>query len=227
MRAGMVPPVDPAKYYAFVVAMFFMAISPGPANLFFIRTGLSGSKLRVLAGVLGTNSASVVWFIASALGLQVLMQAFPVVFQIIAFLGGLYVGWLGFKTFRTALNVKNETLDAGFTAPLEQKSNWVTLREGFMVQLLNPKMVLFLTAVLTPFVDIHRPMVPQMIVFAATTISMDVITMTSYGLGAVSLSRILSEPKNKQKFDLGAGGILMIIACLIVAHAVLDYVHSH
>lgn len=218
-------PVDPSKYYAFAVAMFFMAIAPGPANLFFIRTGLSGSKLRVLAGVIGTNSASVVWFIASALGLQVLMSTFPVVFQIIAFLGGLYLGWLGFKTFRTALNVTNEALDPGFTAPLEQKSNWVTLREGFMVQLLNPKMVLFLTAVLTPFVDIHRPMVPQILVFSATTIGMDLVTMTSYGLGAVSLSRILSEPKNKQKFDLSAGGILMLIACLIVAHAMLDYLH--
>ncbi len=218
-------PVDPGKYYAFATAMFFMAIAPGPANLFFIRTGLSGSKMRVLAGVVGTNSASLVWFIASALGLQILMLTFPVVFQVIAFLGGLYVGWLGLKTFRTALNLNNETLDARFTAPLEVKSNWVTLREGFMVQILNPKMVLFLTAVLTPFVDIHRPVPPQMVVFAATTIGMDVVTMTSYGLGAVSLSRILSEPRNKQRFDIGAGVILMAIACLIVGHAVWDFLH--
>ena len=220
-------PVDPARYYAFAVAMFFMAIAPGPANLFFIRTGLSGSKLRVLAGVVGTNSASAVWFIASALGLQVLMSNFPIVFQLIAFLGGLYLGWLGFNTFRTALNITNETLDARFTAPLEQKSNWVTLREGFMVQLLNPKMVLFLTAVLTPFVDIHRPMLPQMLVFSATTIGMDICTMTAYGLGAVSLSRVLSEPKNKQRFDLGAGGVLMIIAVMIVVHAGWDFLHAH
>ena len=219
-------PVDPTRYYEFATAMFFMAIAPGPANLFFIRTGLSGSKTRVLAGVLGTNMASLVWFIASALGLQVLMLTFPIAFQIIAVLGGFYVGWLGFKTFTTALSVKNEALDPRFTAPLEVKSNWTTLREGFTVQILNPKLVLMLTAVLTPFVDIHRPVPPQMVVFAATTIGMDVITMTAYGLGAVSLSRVLSEPRNKQRFDIAAGAILMVIACLIIGHAVWEFLHT-
>ncbi|MEI9903221.1 MAG: hypothetical protein WDN06_04065 [Asticcacaulis sp.] len=58
-------PVDPSRYYAFLLAMFFMAISPGPANLFFIRTGLAGRASRVFAGVIGTNSATLIWFIAA------------------------------------------------------------------------------------------------------------------------------------------------------------------
>jgi threonine/homoserine/homoserine lactone efflux protein len=220
-------PVDPAKYAAFLVAMFFMAISPGPANLFFIRTGLSGSYSRVFAGVAGTNSASAMWFVASALGLQLLMTAFPLVFQVVAVLGGLYVGWLGIRTIRKAMDMDKEALGAELTTVAPVRTRWQTLREGFMVQALNPKMVLFLSAVLPPFVDIRRPMPAQMLVFAATTIGMDVVSMTSYGLGAVTLSRFLSHPRNRQRFDLGAGGILVMIGVIIVLHTVLDFIKPH
>ena len=94
-----------------------------------------------------------------------------------------------------------------------------------MVQILNPKAILFFSAVLPPFVDIHRPMAGQLVVFAATTIGMDIVSMSSYGLLAVRLAKVLREPRNKQRFDLGAGGILMIIACVILWHAVTDLVH--
>ncbi len=215
-------PVDPAKYYAFLVAMFFMALAPGPANLFFVRTGLSGKASRVFAGVIGANSGSLVWFVASALGLQVLMTAFPFAFRIIAILGGLYLGWLGFKTFRAALSRDAETLDARLTQAEPERTAWQSMREGFMVQILNPKALLFFSAVLPPFVDIHRPMPAQMAMFAATTIGMDIVSMSSYGLLAVRLATLLREPKNRQRFDLGAGTILMLIACVILVHGVSD-----
>ena len=218
-------PVDASKYYAFLVAMFFMALSPGPANLFFVRTGLGGRPSRVMAGVVGANSGTLIWFVASALGLQVLMSAFPLAFRIIAILGGLYVGWLGFKTFRAALSTAKETIDDRLTEAAPQRTVWQSLREGFMVQILNPKAILFFSAVLPPFVDIHRPMAGQLVVFAATTIGMDIVSMSSYGLLAVRLAKVLREPRNKQRFDLGAGGILMIIACVILWHAVTDLVH--
>jgi len=222
----MLQAVDPSKYSAFLVAMFFMAISPGPANLFFIRTGLGGRASRVFAGVVGTNLATFVWFVASALGLQVLMSAFPLAFRIIAILGGAYVGWLGFKTFRSALSLANEGLNETLTEAAPAKGLWVTLREGFMVQMLNPKVLLFFSAVLPPFIDINRPMPAQAAIFAATTIGMDVMSMSAYGLLAVRLSRMLREPRNKQRFDLGAGAILMLIACVILWHGVVELTHA-
>ena len=213
-------PIDPAKYLAFLVATTFMAISPGPAIMFFVRTGLGGRASRVFAGVIGVNSATLIWFIASALGLQILMTAFPLAFKIIAVLGGLYIGWLGFKTFRTALSLKTETIDGATLTAEPERSDLATLRQGFVVQMLNPKVLLFFTAVLPPFVDISRPMPPQMALFAATALTLDAIAMTTYGLGAVHLSQWLRQPRYKQRFDLGAGAILMLIGTGIVWHAI-------
>jgi threonine/homoserine/homoserine lactone efflux protein len=60
-------PVDPARYSAFLVAMFVMAITPGPANLFAIATGVQKGKGAALLGVAGMNLATLVWFGCSAL----------------------------------------------------------------------------------------------------------------------------------------------------------------
>lgn len=216
-------PVDLNKYYAFLVAMFLMAISPGPANMFFVRVGLARSYRRVLLGVAGVNLATLVWFIAAALGLQVIMMTAPLLFQLIAIAGGLYLGWISLKSLRSALDINNEKVSFSLSNPTDPNSSmWHTFREGFMVQLLNPKITLFFTAVLPPFVDIQRPMPAQMAIFAATTITMDVLSMTSYGLGAVTLSHLLSNPRNKQKFDIAASLVLLGIATVIVWHSVTD-----
>ena len=216
-------PVDPTKYYAFLVAMALMAISPGPAIMFFVRTGLGGRASRVFAGVIGVNSATLLWFIASAFGLQILMNAFPLAFKVVAVAGGLYIVWLGLKTFRAALSLKSETVDDNALKAAPLRSDLATLREGFMVQMLNPKVLLFFSAVLPPFIDTTRPMPPQMAVFAATAVAMDATAMTTYGLGAVRLSQWLRQPRYKQRFDLGAGTILMLIGTGIVWHAVATF----
>ena len=218
--------VDLNKYYAFLVAMFLMALSPGPANMFFVRVGLAKSYRRVLLGVVGVNLATLVWFIAAAFGLQVVMMAAPLLFRLIAIAGGLYLGWLSLKSLISAFDIRNEKLSFSFSNPTDPNSSiWSTFREGFMVQLLNPKITLFFSAVLPPFVDMDRPMPAQMVVFAATTISMDIISMTSYGLGAVTLSHLMGDPKNKQRFDIAVSLVLLGIATVIVWHSVSDLLH--
>ncbi|ESQ75849.1 LysE family translocator [Asticcacaulis sp. AC402] len=218
--------VDPAKYYAFLVAMALMAVSPGPANLFFIRTGLSGRKRNVFAGVAGVNAATLVWFIAAAMGLQALMLTFPLAFQIMTILGGLYLGWLGFSTALHALKPDDERVDPRFLAAPEASAMSSTLRDGFVVQMLNPKVLLFFSVVLPPFLDIGRPMPAQMSVFAATAIGMDILSMTTYGLLALTLSRVVQQPRNRRLFDIGAGAVLVAIAVLILGHGVWDMLQT-
>ncbi len=220
---GMFSLIDPHTYWAFFVTMFFMAITPGPANLYAIRTGLGRLKRNVIAAVIGLNCASLIWFIACAFGLQVLLTAFPLLFQMVAVAGGLYLGWMAVKGFRSALDINNENISSSLTAlPDPDKTTGATFREGFMVQLLNPKVTLFFTAVLPPFVDIHRAVPPQMVAFAATAIGMDTITMTGYGLAAVTLSHVLADPRKKQLFDLGVCLVLMGIAAIIIWHAAME-----
>ncbi|MBF0664698.1 MAG: LysE family translocator [Brevundimonas sp.] len=203
-------PVDPQLYLTFLGVMAVMAVTPGPANVFSVANGVQRGPVGALAGVVGMNAATLVWFGAAALGLGALVVAFPEVFRLISVGGALYVAWLGVNAFRgafrTAADPKSATLRLGRSA----------LVDGFMVQIANPKIVLFFSAVLPPFIDVDRPAAPQLALFALATIGMDVLSMSAYGLGGAALARRMSEPRFQRGFALATGALLLAASVLIV-----------
>ncbi len=209
----MILPVDPSRYAAFLATMSVMAVTPGPANVFAVATGVQRGKRAALLGVLGMNSATLVWFAAAALGLGALIAAFPVVFRWIAVAGGLYVAWLGLKALWRAW--RDEV--APVAADTQVHHRRAAFRDGFAVQIANPKAILFFTAVLPPFLDVGRPLFPQLAMFGAATIGMDVIAMSAYGLGGAALARRMNEPRFRRGFEAFVGVLLLTAAALILS----------
>jgi threonine/homoserine/homoserine lactone efflux protein len=203
-------PVDPHLYLTFLGVMAVMAVTPGPANLFSVANGVQRGKAGAMAGVVGMNAATLVWFGAAALGLGALVVAFPQVFRLISIGGAVYVIWLGINALRGGLGTAT-----GAEAP-PVKLGRSALVDGFMVQIANPKAVLFFTAVLPPFMDVNRPAAPQLALFALATIGMDVLTMSAYGLGGAALARRMSEPRFRAGFSLLTGVLLLAAAVLII-----------
>lgn len=204
-------PVDPHLYAAYLGIMAVMAVTPGPANIFAVATGMEKGKAAALTAVLGMNTATLVWFAAAALGLGALVMAFPQVFRIIAVLGALYVAWLGIKALRGAFATAAEP------AHIEVKRGRSALIDGFMVQIANPKAILFFTAVLPPFLDINHPLAPQLALFAVTTVAMDGLSMSGYGLGGAALARQMTAPRFRKGFGIVVGCLLLLAAVLIVS----------
>src|ERR1700761_198664 len=93
-------PVDPAHYLAFLGAMAILAATPGPSNLFAVANGMSRGRKAVLLGVAGMNTATVIWYVAAALGLGALALAFPKAVKALIVLGALYLVWLAWKAAR-------------------------------------------------------------------------------------------------------------------------------
>jgi threonine/homoserine/homoserine lactone efflux protein len=207
-------PVDPARYSAFLVTMFVMAITPGPANLFAIATGMQKGKGAALLGVGGMNVATLVWFGCSALGLGALIIAFPKAFHLLALAGAAYLVWLGFKSIRSGVQDEG---GAGEGSRRTFRMGRSAFRDGFAVQIANPKILLFFTAVLPPFIDVQRPLAPQLAMFAAATIGMDLISMSSYGLGGAALASRMNEPGFRKGFAIAVGVLLITAAGLIVS----------
>jgi len=203
-------PVDPHLYSTFLGVMAVMAVTPGPANLFAVATGMEKGRASALVGVVGMNAATLVWFGAAALGLGALVKAFPHAFRLIAVGGALYVAWLGLKAlhgaFTTAADPERIVVRRGRSAFID----------GFMVQIANPKAVLFFTAVLPPFLDVERPVVPQLVLFAAAVIGMDMMSMSAYAVAGAALSRRMTEPRFRRGFGVFVGLLLLTAAVLIV-----------
>jgi len=204
-------PIDPTRFTAFLSVMMVMAATPGPANLFAIATGMERGKRAAMVGIAGMNLATLVWFSAAAAGLGALVIAFPKAFHLLTLAGGAYLIWLGAKSLWSGIRGTTTALNAGRGAGTS------ALRDGFAVQIANPKAVVFFTAVLPPFIDIHRPIVPQLVVFAAATVGIDLISMSAYGLGGAALAEKMTEPRFQRVFAMIVGLLLISAAGLILS----------
>jgi threonine/homoserine/homoserine lactone efflux protein len=204
-------PVDPHAYASFLLIMAGMAATPGPANLFALATGLAQGPRAGLWGVFGMNTASLVWFICAALGLGVLMRLYPSVFSMLAILGALYLAWLGLKSLRSALS--KDTQGFQLSGQVAGKNPF---KDGFLVQISNPKALLLFTAVLPPFIDPERDTVPQLAMFAAGTILFDTLTMSMFALAGGLMARQFAQARFARLFSAVVGLLLLSIATLML-----------
>jgi len=204
-------PVSAEKYLAFMTVMIAMSIMPGPAMLFAVAAGMNkGFKGAVLA-MLGMNTAALTWFVGSALGLAIVAATVPWVFKVAGWLGVAYIAWLGIDSLRSAF--KPEA-----AAPRALKAPGASLfRDGFIVQATNPKALLFFTAVLPPFVEVARPVWPQMGAFAVAMLATDGFVMLCYGGLGATFAHKMQEPAFRRAFGIFVGVILLVVAALMVS----------
>jgi threonine/homoserine/homoserine lactone efflux protein len=205
-------PVDPAKYAAFLGAMAILAATPGPSNLFAIANGMSRGRKAVLLGVAGMNTATLIWYVAAALGLGALALAFPQAVKALIVLGAVYLIWLAFGALRSGFDKDGSGLGRLEIRPA-RSAYW----DAFMVQIANPKILLFFGAVLPPFLDFARPLAPQFLMFAAATFTLDVIATTAYGFGGAALASRMTDPKFRKSFSIAVAAVLTAAAGLIVS----------
>lgn len=206
-------PVDPSRYLAFLAVMAVLAVTPGPANLFAVATGLERGRRAAMLGVVGMNLASAVWFAAAALGLGAVILSFPKLFRLLAYVGAAYLVWLGARSLIAAVR--------GVGGPAHRlfRTSASALRDGFAVQIANPKIVVFMGAVLPPFLDPHRPLPAQFAAFACGTIGADILSMSAYGLGGAAFAHRMEEPRFARAFSALTGGLLITAAALIALRA--------
>jgi threonine/homoserine/homoserine lactone efflux protein len=201
--------VEQSRFWTFLGVMAVLACTPGPANVFAIATGMQRGRAAALQAVLGMNLATLTWFVLAGLGLAAVIRAFPHLFQLAALAGGVYVAWLGLKALWAGLRGRQAVTVTAAAGPS-------ALRQGFLVQIANPKAVVFFTAVLPPFLAPERPLAPQLAVFAAAAISMDAAAMSGYALLGGAAADRLTQGASARLFSLAVGVLLLLAAFLIL-----------
>ena len=205
-------PVDPSRYLAYLGVMTAMAFFPGPANLFAAAVGMARGRRAALAGVVGMNLATLVWYAGSALGLGALVAAAPAAFRLLRLAGAAYLVWMA---YRAVAEPQGGHRPVG-RLPAAGRS---ALVEGFLVQIANPKMLLFFTAVLPAFLDLSRPITPQLVLFAPATIAMDALAMSAFGLGGAVFAGRMEEARFRRMFALATATLLIVAAGLVAVSA--------
>jgi len=137
--------MDLASFVLFFVAALAIAVSPGPGIFYVAARTLAGGRREGLASSFGTGLGGLVHVAGGAVGVSALVLASAEAFTLLKIAGAAYLVWLGIKAVREAriaIDMRAEPTGARRA-----------LREGIVVEALNPKTAAFFLAFLPQFVD--------------------------------------------------------------------------
>ncbi|MGL4234659.1 LysE family translocator [Tabrizicola sp.] len=144
---------------AFVPAALALNLTPGADMMFCLGQGLRVGRRAAMAANFGIATGGMIHTLLAALGLGALVAAYPTAFEVIRWLGVGYLLWLAFAALRSSPL-------AGEMQVTPNPARKVFL-QALIVNLLNPKVILFILAFLPQFVNPTRPILPQFLTLGA------------------------------------------------------------
>jgi threonine/homoserine/homoserine lactone efflux protein len=143
----------------FAMAATLLLLTPGPAVFYIVARSVEQGRIAGLASAFGITTGTLVHVLASTLGLSALLASSTLAFEVVKYAGGAYLIYLGARRILKTTDSAVSILD------LPTRSLRRLYRDGFVVNLVNPKAALFFLAFLPQFVDPVRGAVPFQVAF--------------------------------------------------------------
>lgn len=187
----------------FAVTALVMIMIPGPDAALIMRSSLANGRAAGLLTMLGGLIGLTVHASAAAIGLSALLAASPTAFGVLRWAGIAYLFWLGVQSFRSRPEARQED------APQTTKIRYV--RNGFLSNLLNPKVLLFFVTFLPQFMVGRSPLLLSAI-FAA----LYAVWFTFYNVVVDRVGTLLRTPRIKKRVERITGLLLVGFALRLV-----------
>ncbi|WP_374532082.1 LysE family transporter [Acinetobacter sp.] len=180
-------------WVAFMLACWVISISPGAGAIASMSSGLNYGFRRGYWNALGLQLALLLQIGIVAAGVGVLFATIPWAFLVVKWFGVgylLYLAYLQWKAPVQSIEIQQEQQAT--------KSIPKLIAYGFLVNMSNPKAIVFLLAVLPQFLELSQPQWIQYGVMAVTMISIDLIVMAGYTGLAAKVLKLLKSPKQQK-----------------------------
>ena len=180
-------------WVAFMLACWVISISPGAGAIASMSSGLNYGFRRGYWNALGLQLALLLQIGIVAAGVGVLFATTPWAFLVVKWFGVgylLYLAYLQWKAPVQSIEIQQEQQAT--------KSIPKLIAYGFLVNMSNPKAVVFLLAVLPQFLDLSKPQWHQYTIMAITMISIDLVVMAGYTGLAAKVLRMLKSAKQQK-----------------------------
>src|SRR5262245_16884565 len=189
----------------FVGAALVLLLMPGPAVLYIVARSVEQGRLAGFVSDLGIHAATLVHVLAAALGLSALLASSALAFSVVKYAGAAYLIWIGLK------KIFGRAEALGDDVKLVRYSYSRLFRDGFVVNLLNPKTALFFFAFLPQFAEPSRGHLGIQIAFLGLLFAgLGFITDGCYALVAGTAGNMLKRSRAYLRFERYVSGTLFI-----------------
>jgi homoserine/homoserine lactone efflux protein len=197
-------------WLAFLGAAIAISLSPGAGAILSMSTGLSHGVRRSYWSIFGLEIGLMAQLILVALGLGAVLAGSALAFTVVKWLGVAYLLYLAVRQWRSAALELPARM-----GEFRDDARLPMLVRGALVNLTNPKGLVFLLAVLPQFVVPTAPLPPQYLVIGVTMVAVDLVVMGAYAGLATRLLRWLKTPRRHTAVSRTFSGLFATAAVVL------------
>lgn len=177
-----------------LIASFLLTIAPGPDVMYVIAQSISKGRKYGLASAVGLSVGLLFHTVLLAFGISQIISSNENIFRAVKYFGALYLLWLAYKVWTAKPNsAKIETENTGNKYPLANTF------QGLIMNVSNPKVLMFFLAVIPNFIDLSQENIKgQIFTMGVIFVFQALIIFSLYAVLAAKLTRFMRENESFQ-----------------------------
>jgi threonine/homoserine/homoserine lactone efflux protein len=205
--------VDISVLPLYLAAVVLIDIAPGPDMAYMVGAGIAGGRSAATRAALGVSLGVALFTVAVAAGLGAVVARHPGVLTGLEIFGALYLAWLAYGTFRDARSAASaQTAEDGH-------DNW--FRRGLVVNLTNPKVMLFFVAFLPQFLGHATSLTLQLLMLGLLFQLTGLIIDLAIGWSAGSFrDKVLARPSALKAMTYTSAAVFTALATIIAIEVI-------
>ena len=179
------------NYWTYLIGAIFIILVPGPNTFFVLKTGVAHGIRKGYLAALGVFIGDAVLMFLAYAGVATLIKTTPVLFNIVRYLGAMYLLWLGGKMLYATLTQRDKHVADG------AEPGSAILKRALVLSLTNPKAILFYVSFFVQFIDVDAA--SPGIAFFILALTLELVSFTYLSFLIVSGSFVTRYVKTKKK----------------------------
>lgn len=202
--------MDTHVWLAYVATAIVFSLAPGSGTVNSISNGLSYGTRKSLAAIAGLQIGLAIHIVLVGAGIGALVAQSALAFTLIKWVGAVYLVWLGIQKWRDRSSLMAESTT-------QNQRAGTLLRKAVLINLTNPKSIVFLVALFPQFLDPTGDQLTQLLVLGITTVTIDAFVMLGYTSLASQMGRFIRSDRIMRKINRVFGTMFMGCGALLAA----------
>ncbi|WP_380184509.1 homoserine/homoserine lactone efflux protein [Kalamiella sp. sgz302252] len=197
-------------WLAYLLTTSILSLSPGSGAINTMSTGISHGYRGAAASICGLQVGLATHILLVGIGLGALFSQSILAFEALKWAGAAYLVWLGIQQWRSAGAIDLQAV----TKAMPRRR---LFKRAVLVNLTNPKSIVFLAALFPQFIIPHQPQAMQYVVLGVTTVVVDIIVMIGYATLAQRIAAWIKGPKQMKLLNRLFGGMFIAVGALLAS----------
>ncbi|QIV86354.1 LysE family transporter [Glutamicibacter mishrai] len=199
-------------WFSLLSACIIISFTPGAGAINTMNNSMRQGWRASIWGILGQQIALLIHVVIVAAGVGILVANSPALFAIIRYAGAAYLVYLGIRMLLSKPEVASDGTTSG-----RQLTRRVMLNRGILVNLLNPKAIVFFLAFTPQFINADQPLLGQYTLYIGTVIAVDILVMYFFFAGtARTFQRFTATYRGAKMLNILFGVLFILVALLLL-----------